>query len=58
MHEMFIACCFFLRRMDKLHMAFTELTYSITYAPTITVWQHTFCPREYLFQHLENRFRK
>lgn len=45
-----------LTTMDKLHMALTELCYSINYCPTINVWEYTFAPREYLHQHLENRF--
>lgn len=44
--------------MDKLHMALTELCYAINYCPTITVWEYVFAPREYLHQHLENRFAK
>ncbi|QQP35606.1 Uncharacterized protein FKW44_023877, partial [Caligus rogercresseyi] len=42
-----------LTTMDKLHMALTELCYSINYTPTINVWEYTFAPREYLNQHLE-----
>ncbi|XP_064476565.1 membrane-associated protein Hem-like isoform X2 [Ornithodoros turicata] len=44
--------------MDKLHMALTELCFAINYCSTIHVWEHTFAPREYLSQHLENRFNK
>lgn len=47
-----------LTNMDKLHMALTELCYAINYCSTIEVWEHTFCPREYLTQHLETRFNK
>ncbi|XP_076355229.1 nck associated protein 1 Hem isoform X2 [Tachypleus tridentatus] len=47
-----------LTTMDKLHMALTELCYAINYNSTIPVWEHTFCPREYLSQHLESRFNK
>ncbi|KAH9366077.1 hypothetical protein HPB48_011206 [Haemaphysalis longicornis] len=47
-----------LSTMDKLHMALTELCYAINYASSIHVWEHTFAPREYLAQHLENRFNK
>ncbi|XP_050023516.1 membrane-associated protein Hem isoform X1 [Dermacentor andersoni] len=47
-----------LSTMDKLHMALTELCFAINYASSIHVWEHTFAPREYLAQHLENRFNK
>jgi NCK-associated protein 1 len=47
-----------LTTMDKLHMALTELCYAINYCPTINVWEYTFAPREYLHQHLENRFAR
>ena len=45
-------------RMDKLHMALTEVCYAINYCPTMTIWEHTFAPREYLANHLETRFAK
>lgn len=44
--------------MDKFYMTLTELCFSINYCTTIDVWNHTFCPREYLTQHLESRFNK
>ncbi|CAG0916090.1 unnamed protein product [Notodromas monacha] len=47
-----------LTTMDKLHMALTELCFSINYCPSICVWEYTFAPREYLYQHLEMRFAK
>lgn len=47
---------FILHRMDKLHMALTELCYALNYCATINVWEYTFAPREYLHQHLETRF--
>jgi NCK-associated protein 1 len=47
-----------LTTMDKLHMALTELCFAINYCNTIHVWEHAFAPREYLTQHLENRFNK
>eukprot|EP00094_Tigriopus_californicus_P005705 TCALIF_05499-PA protein Name:"Similar to Hem Membrane-associated protein Hem (Drosophila melanogaster)" AED:0.06 eAED:0.06 QI:71/0.83/0.85/1/0.83/0.85/7/245/1120 len=47
-----------LTTMDKLHMAMTELCYSINYTPSISVWEYTFAPREYLNAHLESRFTK
>lgn len=47
-----------LTTMDKLHMALTELCFAINYCSTINVWEYTFAPREYLHQHLENRFAK
>ncbi|KAJ9579111.1 hypothetical protein L9F63_024780, partial [Diploptera punctata] len=47
-----------LTTMDKLHMALTELCFAINYCSTINVWEYTFAPREYLTQHLENRFAR
>ncbi|XP_065218570.1 membrane-associated protein Hem isoform X1 [Planococcus citri] len=47
-----------LTTMDKLHMALTELCYALNYCTTISVWEYTFAPREYLHQHLENRFAR
>ncbi|KAK2193376.1 hypothetical protein NP493_13g01015 [Ridgeia piscesae] len=45
-------------RMDKLHMALTELCYAINYCSVITVWEHGFVPREFFTQHLEARFQQ
>ncbi|CAH0391487.1 unnamed protein product [Bemisia tabaci] len=47
-----------LTTMDKLHMALTELCFAINYCSTVNVWEFTFAPREYLYQHLENRFSR
>ncbi|XP_055377265.1 membrane-associated protein Hem [Condylostylus longicornis] len=47
-----------LTTMDKLHMALTELCFAINYCPTVNVWEFAFAPREYLCQHLENRFSR
>ncbi|GIY87428.1 hypothetical protein CEXT_324712 [Caerostris extrusa] len=47
-----------LTTMDKLHMALSELCYAINYVSTVNVWDHVFCPREYLTNHLESRFNK
>jgi len=47
-----------LTTMDKLHMALTELSFSINYVASINVWDYSFAPREYLNQHLETRFAK
>lgn len=44
--------------MDKLHIALSELSFAISSIPQLTVWDHIFCPREYLSQQLENRFNK
>ncbi|XP_064603762.1 membrane-associated protein Hem-like isoform X2 [Liolophura sinensis] len=46
------------KRMDKLHMALTELCYAINYCNVIQVWEHGFVPREFFLQHLETRFNK
>ncbi|KAK6192637.1 hypothetical protein SNE40_004076 [Patella caerulea] len=45
-------------RMDKLHMALTELCYAINYCNVIQVWEHGFVPREFFLQQLEARFNK
>nr|XP_011437205.2 nck-associated protein 1 isoform X42 [Crassostrea gigas] len=45
-------------RMDKLHMALTELCYAINHCNVIQVWEHGFVPREFFIQHLETRFNK
>ncbi|XP_055996356.1 nck-associated protein 1-like isoform X6 [Ostrea edulis] len=45
-------------RMDKLHMALTELCYAVNYCNVIQVWEHGFVPREFFIQHLETRFNK
>ena len=34
-----------LTTMDKLHMALTELSFSINYVAQINVWDYTFAPR-------------
>jgi len=47
-----------LTTMDKLHMALTELSYSINFTTSINVWEYSFAPREYLNQHLETRFAR
>lgn len=47
-----------LTTMDKLHMALTELCFSINYVASINVWEYAFSPREYLNQHLETRFSR
>ena len=47
-----------LTTMDKLHMALTELSFSINYTSSINVWEYAFAPREYLNQHLETRFAR
>lgn len=39
-------------------MALTEVCYAINYCPTMTIWEHTFAPREYLASQLEIRFAK
>lgn len=47
-----------LTTMDKLHMALTELCFAINYCSQVQVWEYTFAPREYLYQHLEQRFSR
>ena len=47
-----------LTTMDKLHMALTELSYSVNFTTSINVWEYSFAPREYLNQHLETRFAR
>jgi len=45
-------------RMDKLHMALTELCFAINHSNVIYVWEHGFVPREFFHQTLESRFNK
>lgn len=45
-------------RMDKLHMALTELCFAINHSSVIQVWEHGFVPREFFLQLLETRFNK
>jgi len=45
-------------RMDKLHMALTELCYALNYSAQIHVWGHGFVPREFFIHNLEGRFNK
>ena len=45
-------------RMDKLHMALTELCFALNYCTVIEVWRHGFVPREFFVQHLESRFNR
>lgn len=47
-----------LTTMDKLHMALTELCFAINYCQIVNVWDYSFAPREYLYQHLETRFSR
>ena len=53
-----IGTCVCVFRMDKLHMALTELCFAINYCSVITVWEHGFVPRDFFTQHLELRFNK
>jgi len=53
-----LSVCVFYNSMDKLHMALSELCFAINYCPSVSVWEHTFAPKEYLIQHLENRFAR
>ncbi|XP_055329481.1 membrane-associated protein Hem-like isoform X2 [Paramacrobiotus metropolitanus] len=43
---------------DKCHMALTELCYSINYSSSVVVWEHIFCPKEYLVQQIESSLGK
>ena len=45
-------------KLDKLHMALTELSYALNYSPIIQVWGHGFVPREFFIHNLEGRFNK
>jgi NCK-associated protein 1 len=47
-----------LTRLDKLHMALTELCYAINYCSVITIWEHGFVPREFFTSTLESRLNK
>ena len=59
LHQSHAVCvCVCVCRMDKLHMALTELCFAINYCSVITVWEHGFVPRDFFTQHLELRFNK
>lgn len=45
-------------KLDKLHMALTELSYALNYSSVIHVWGHGFVPREFFIHNLEGRFNK
>ncbi|CAL8105746.1 unnamed protein product [Orchesella dallaii] len=42
--------------MDELHLALTDLSFAINYCPSISVWEYTFAPKEFLHQHLKKWF--
>ncbi|KAM4644108.1 LOW QUALITY PROTEIN: nck-associated protein 1-like [Amazona ochrocephala] len=44
--------------MDKLHQTLVELSLSFNHAPTITVFEHTVTPSEYLSSDLETRLSR
>ena len=41
---------------DLLMQKLIHLCWSLNHYPTISVWEHTFRPREYLTPHLEEIF--
>lgn len=56
---MFVKYIYFhFARMDKLHMALTELCFALNYCNIIQVRDHGFVPREFFLQLLEARFNK
>jgi len=45
-------------RPDKFHFYIIEICLSIDHCAQIFVWEHTFAPREYLAQQIEQAFNK
>ena len=41
--------------MDELCLALSELCVALNFTTTFTVWDYTFCPKDYLGKHLENK---
>ena len=45
-------------RLDRHHEVIAKWCFALNYCSSITVWEYTFHPREYLFQQLDARFNK
>ncbi|XP_064384719.1 nck-associated protein 1 homolog [Halichondria panicea] len=45
-------------RVDSVLQTLVGLSFSVNCFPSITAWEHTFVPREYLVSHLEDLFMK
>ena len=48
----------FLYRQDSIVQTLVDMSFSVNSFPSISVWEHTFVPREYLVSHLEDLFMK
>ena len=42
-------------KMDDLCLALSELCVALNFTSTFRVWDYTFCPKDYLGKHLENK---
>ena len=42
-------------KMDDLCLALSELCVALNFTRTFSVWDYTFCPKDYLGKHLENK---
>ena len=42
-------------KMDDLCLALSELCVALNFTTTFSVWDYTFCPKDYLGKHLENK---
>ena len=42
-------------KMDDLYFALSELCVALSFTSTFSVWDYTFCPKDYLGKHLENK---
>ena len=42
-------------KMDDLCLALSELCVALNFTSTFSVWDYTFCPKDYLGKHLENK---
>ena len=45
-------------RQDSSVLNLVNICFSVNCFPSITAWEHTFVPREYLVPHLEDLFMK
>ena len=49
---------FLLYRKDSSLQNLVSICFSVNCFPSITAWEHTFAPKEYLVSHLEDLFMK
>jgi len=44
--------------LDKIEFATSELAAAFNHFQSILIWGHTFCPKEFFYEHLEKKFAK